>query len=208
MGTMLELYKHRFGAGVKAQGKGWNGPCPLCGGEVGKSDRFMIWPDRERDLGHTCTENHIPGVFSCRRCGRSGDSIRYMMDMEGMSFREACAELGISDIPVRPRRRPAPLEPQARAAWQPSVKEGPSEKWRNYAAKLLAEAEAEIWNHPEALKWLAKRGITEEVIRAYRLGYLAGENSPEGSVRVPSLGFRRSRGTAKSRHGCLSPAAS
>ena len=128
MSTMLELYRHRFGAGVKARGNGWNGPCPICGGEVGKSDRFMIWPDRERDLGYTCTENHIPGVFSCRRCGRTGDSIRYMMDMEGMSFREACAELGISDMPVRPRRRPAPLEPQVRAAWQPSVKEGPSER--------------------------------------------------------------------------------
>ena len=63
MSTMLELYRHRFGAGVKARGNGWNGPCPICGGEVGKSDRFMIWPDRERDLGYTCTENHIPGVF-------------------------------------------------------------------------------------------------------------------------------------------------
>lgn len=53
MSTMLELYRHRFGAGVKARGNGWNGPCPICGGEVGKSDRFMIWPDRERDLGYT-----------------------------------------------------------------------------------------------------------------------------------------------------------
>ena len=121
MSTMLELYRHRYGEGVKKQGNGWNGPCPFCGGENGKSDRFMIWPDREKDLGHTCIENHIPGVFFCRHCGRTGDSIRYMMDMEGMSFREACAELGISDMPVRPRRRPAPLEPQVRAAWQPSV---------------------------------------------------------------------------------------
>ena len=187
MSTMLELYRHRFGAGVKARGNGWNGPCPLCGGEVGKSDRFMIWPDRERDLGHTCMENHIPGVFSCRRCGKSGGSIPYMTEMEGMSFREACAELGISDMPVRPRRRPAPVEPLARAAWQPFAKEPPSEKWREYAAKLLAEAESEIWNHPEALNWLAKRGITEEVIRAYRLGYLAGENGKPGRFRARSV---------------------
>ena len=90
-------------------------------------------------------------------------------------------------MPVRPRRRPAPLEPQVRAAWQPSVKEVPSEKWRNYAAKLLAEAEAEIWNHPEALNWLAKRGITEEVIRTYRLGYLAGENGKPGRFRARSV---------------------
>ena len=69
MSTMLELYRHRFGAGVKARGNGWNGPCPICGGEVGKSDRFMIWPDRERDLGYTCTENHIlvPALRQDRR---------------------------------------------------------------------------------------------------------------------------------------------
>lgn len=73
------------------------------------------------------------------------------------------------------------------AAWQPSVKEGPSERWQNYAAKLLAEAEAEIWNHPEALNWLAKRGITEEVIRTYRLGYLAGENGKPGRFRARSV---------------------
>ena len=110
MSTMLELYRHRFGAGVKARGNGWNGPCPICGGEVGKSDRFMIWPDRERDLGYTCTENHILGVFSCRRCGRTGDSIRYMMDIEGMSFREACAEHQPrrGNGPARPAHHPRP----------------------------------------------------------------------------------------------------
>ncbi|MEI3478429.1 MAG: hypothetical protein V8Q84_04165 [Bilophila sp.] len=52
MATMLENYQHRFGSAVRVQGNGFNGPCPLCGGEPGKSDRFVIWPDsRERDLG-------------------------------------------------------------------------------------------------------------------------------------------------------------
>ena len=189
MTTMLELYRHRFGSAVKIQGNGWNGPCPLCGGTPGKSDRFMVWPDREKDLGHTCMEHNIPGVFSCRRCGVSGDSIKYLTEIEGMGFREACAELGISDVPVHhARRRPAPVEPQqARQVWQPSVRELPSGTWRAYAEKLLAEAEAGIGSHPEALKWLAARGITEEVIRAYRIGYLAGENGRAGRFRARSV---------------------
>ncbi|MFQ9866809.1 MAG: hypothetical protein ACLRWP_07115 [Bilophila wadsworthia] len=208
MSTMLELYRHRFGAGVKARGNGWNGPCPICGGEVGKSDRFMIWPDRERDLGHTCTENHIPGVFSCRRCGRTGDSIRYMVDMEGMSFREACAELGISDMPVRPLRRPAPLEPQVRAAWQPSVRKG-----LRRSGKTTRRS---CWPKPrpksgiiEALKWLAKRGITEEVIRTYHLAiWLARTASPDGSGRVPSSASAEAEKRQGPDMACLSLAAS
>ena len=99
MATMLENYRHRFGSAVKAQGNGFNGPCPLCGGEPGKSDRFIIWPDREHDLGHTCAVNHIPGVCYCRQCRFTGDSIKYLMEIEGLSFREACAELGISNTP-------------------------------------------------------------------------------------------------------------
>ena len=185
MSTMLELYRHRYGEGVKRRGNAWNGPCPACGGENGKSDRFMIWDDRDKDLGHTCMQHHIPGVFSCRRCGISGDSIKYMTEIEGMSFREACAELGITDLPRTGRRRPAPVMPLCRAGgWTPQDKPCPSETWQEYAAKLLDEAEREIWNHPEALKWLSARGITEEVIRAYRLGYLAGENGKPGRFRA------------------------
>ena len=44
--TLLDLYRSRYGQAVRRQGGAWNGPCPLCGGEPGKSDRFMVWPDR------------------------------------------------------------------------------------------------------------------------------------------------------------------
>lgn len=145
MATMLENYRHRFGSAVKAQGNGFNGPCPLCGGEPGKSDRFIIWPDREHDLGHTCAVNHIPGVCYCRQCRFTGDSIKYLMEIEGLSFREACAELGISNAPVRLRHRPAPREPRAESCtFTPQAWELPTEKWVAYATKLQAEAEQEI----------------------------------------------------------------
>lgn len=206
MSTMLELYRHRYGEGVKRRGNAWNGPCPLCGGENGKSDRFMIWDDRDRDLGHTCMENHIPGVFSCRRCGISGDSIKYMTDIEGLSFREACAELGITDLPKQGRRRPAPVPVRGGNIWTPQDKPYPSEAWEGYAAKLLEEAEKEIWAHPEALKWLHARGITEEVIKAYRLGYLTGEKGRPGRFRARSvLGLQPVRKEGKERSWIFIP---
>ena len=74
MATMLENYRHRFGSAVKAQGNGFNGPCPLCGGEPGKSDRFIIWPDREHDLGHTCAVNHIATAASAASPGTASST--------------------------------------------------------------------------------------------------------------------------------------
>lgn len=131
--------------------------------------------------------NHIPGVCYCRQCRFTGDSIKYLMEIEGLSFREACAELGISNAPVRLRHRPAPREPRAESCtFTPQAWELPTEKWVAYATKLQAEAEQEIWNHPEALKWLAARGITEEAVRTYRLGYLVGENGKAGRYRSRS----------------------
>ena len=59
--TLLDYYKSRFGEAVKRQGGAWNGPCPLCGGEPGKSDRFMIWPDRAENLGEVCARTGSRG---------------------------------------------------------------------------------------------------------------------------------------------------
>ncbi|WP_308772211.1 hypothetical protein [uncultured Bilophila sp.] len=56
-----------------------------------------------------------------------------------------------------------------------------------YAKKLQAEAEREIWNHPEALRWLAARGITEEAVQMYRIGYLVGESGKAGRYRSRSV---------------------
>ena len=177
---LLDLYTSRFGAAVKRQGGAWNGPCPLCGGEPGKSDRFMVWPDRAENLGETCASRNITGIWSCRRCGASGDTIAYLMKIDGLDFKAALAELGIEGGRPSHRRRRAPEEPRrvdAAPAWTPREWPEPSEAWCAYAAKLLTEAEESIWKQPHALRWLAARGITEEAVRRCRIGYLPAENA-------------------------------
>ena len=176
---LLDLYTSRFGAAVKRQGGAWNGPCPLCGGEPGKSDRFMVWPDRAESLGETCASHNITGIWSCRQCGASGDTIAYLMKIDGLDFKSALAELGIEGGRPSHRRRRAPAEPRrvAASAWTPREWPEPSEAWSVYAAKLLAEAEESIWKQPHALRWLAARGITEEAVRCYRIGYLPAEST-------------------------------
>ena len=177
---LIDLYQSRFGSAVKRQGGAWNGPCPLCGGEPGKSDRFMVWPERAENLGKTCAAHHITGIWSCRRCGVSGDTIAYLMQVEGMDFKAALAELGIEGGRTSHHRRRAPLEPRradAAPAWTPREWPEPSETWSVYAARLLAEAEERIGKEPAALRWLAARGLAEEAVRRYRLGYLPAEST-------------------------------
>lgn len=63
----------------------YTGPCPWCGGR----DRFHVWPEK--------------GNFWCRGCNRKGDTIQYLRDFRGLSFREACKvvgkELDVASIP-------------------------------------------------------------------------------------------------------------
>ncbi len=176
---ILNLYKSRFGSAVKRQGNGWNGPCPLCGGEPGKSDRFMVWPDRAESLGEVCATHNITGIWSCRQCGASGDTIAYLMKIDDLDFKAALAELGIEGERLSHRRLRAPAEPRRADAdrWIPREWSEPSEQWSAYAARLLAEAEENIWNQPAALNWLAARGLGKKAVRRYRIGYLPAESA-------------------------------
>lgn len=192
---LLDFYRSRFGQAVKRQGNGWNGPCPLCGGEPGKSDRFMVWPERSDNLGDACAKNGIKGIWSCRQCSASGDTIAYLMKIDGMTFKEALGELGIEGIKMPYRRRKAPAEPVNHMAnsWTPKVQAQPVMEWQGRALKLVEEAEKKIWNNTPAIKWLKARGICEEAIRKYRIGYLEEESEkyhgrfrPRKSFGLPS----------------------
>jgi DNA primase len=52
----------------------WAGPCPFCGGK----DRFRAWPLEGRT-----------GAFWCRSCGKHGDGLQLIRDLQGLTFPEA-----------------------------------------------------------------------------------------------------------------------
>ncbi|MFT4301688.1 MAG: hypothetical protein QM579_08035 [Desulfovibrio sp.] len=194
MSKLLDFYRARFPGEkvIRRQGRdGWNGPCPLCTGDAGKSDRFMVWPERrERGSnrrGPVCIEHDIPGIWSCRRCGAGGDSIAYLVKCEGMEFKEACAELGIEvKASERTWRRSAPKEP-VHSAWRPTTWELPGEKWTEYAGKLVSEAHSHLMGLG-GNQWLSARGIGLPEIEAYKLGLLTAENDRiPGRIRLRSV---------------------
>ena len=100
MMTVTDLYTAR-GLALKSKGRNsrgaeFAGPCPLCGGR----DRFLVWPE----------QNDGRGSYSCRQCGISGDVIQWLMDVEGMTFRQAAQAAGRA-WEKRPVKS-APQEPQ------------------------------------------------------------------------------------------------
>lgn len=60
----------------------WQGPCPSCGG----TNRFHVWPEQHEGKGS----------YWCRGCDKVGDNIQFLIDFEGMTFKEACRHLNVS----------------------------------------------------------------------------------------------------------------
>ena len=94
--TVTDLYTAR-GLALKSKGRNsrgaeFAGPCPLCGGR----DRFLVWPE----------QNDGRGSYSCRQCGISGDVIQWLMDVEGMTFRQA-AQAADAAEDAAPEEQPA-----------------------------------------------------------------------------------------------------
>ena len=78
--TLIDLSQglRRFSA---RKGGEYRGACPKCGGDA-KSDRFIVWPYDGR------------GYFWCRQCGIKGDAVAYLVQVEGLSMREALSRAG------------------------------------------------------------------------------------------------------------------
>jgi len=102
-------------------------------------------------------------MFHCFGCGVSGDAIKFVMQMEGRSFREAveslATEAGVDLTPPDPEE----ARRSARRAALAEVNE-----------KACTFYERVLWEHPKgeiARAHLRKRGITEDTARAWRLGY-------------------------------------
>jgi DNA primase len=121
----------------------WAGPCPMCGAGV---DRLRVWPNGDRPS------------WWCRHCGKKGDAIQYLREHDGMSYHDACRELGqpMSHTPHEPLIVP------------PAACEPPPQAWRETAAGFVFWCQGRLEG---ALPYLASRGITERTARAAGIGY-------------------------------------
>src|SRR6266404_5549230 len=92
---------------LKKSGRDWKGLCPIHGE---KTPSFYVIPDKK--------------MFHCFGCGVSGDAIKFVMQVEGRSFREAVEQLA-NEAGVDPA---PPLLGEARRSARRAAQVGLSEK--------------------------------------------------------------------------------
>ena len=125
-----------------------HGACPFCGGR----DRFAVWPNADK-----------PGWW-CRQCGKHGDAIQFLREHVGLSFAEACAQVG--------RQLDAPKAAAPQPAVAPDPCEPPSEAWRAAGAAFVFWAQNQLTAaNQDALDYVHNRGLTDKTIRTAGLGY-------------------------------------
>ncbi len=121
----------------------WKGCCPFHGE---KTPSFYVYDDH----------------YHCFGCGEHGDVITFIMKTTGASFMEAVEEMARQAGMEVPKATPQAAEAEQRRAGLSDVLEAAS---RQYQAWLSApEGRA-------ALDYLRKRGLTDETIRKFGLGW-------------------------------------
>ena len=143
-----------FRKAATTNGGEYTGPCPLC--KEG-DDRFHIW------------DKHPSGKarWWCRMCGQSGDTIQYLRDVRGMSYRDACRALNIDPGDTR---TPTRAKVQHRV---PQV-QPLSGMWQGRSWDLVRYARDLLWSkvgYPARQYLIYERGLIEQTIRHFLLGY-------------------------------------
>ncbi len=112
------------------------------------------------------TLNDQKGFFHCFGCGAHGDVVGFVMRSEGLSFPEAVERLAQEAGMALPVSSPAERERAQQAASLQDVVE-----------KAAQWFERQLWSAAgaAALEYLRGRGLTDETIRSFRLGYAPDE---------------------------------
>jgi DNA primase len=131
-------------ANVAGRGAEWCGPCPQCAGH----DRFRIWPDHPKGAQAWCRQcNHVMFADNTRAHGILADSTR--ADEQGSN---ALAH----QIPV----------------YQPDPCKPPSTDWQDYYESRLPDWLEALWGeYAKPREYLMKRGIIENTLHDYGIGY-------------------------------------
>lgn len=138
---------------ARTGGGEYAGPCPFCGGR----DRFRVQPN-----------NRNKPIWLCRNCTEAKwkDPIAFVRRLDpGLTFREACKRLYSGQLPRMGSPRPA-LAPQLATA-------PPSLDWQAAGITFIEACERELWrpSGAKALAWLRARGLRDETIKRFHLGY-------------------------------------
>jgi DNA primase len=114
--------------------------------------------------------------YFCFGCSASGDVITFVMEREGCSFTEACERLSASGH--RPALVPTQRTPARTAGrrWEQLSTGSVEARVLDLSLQLYEQA---LWIDTRAQAYLRCRAVSEELARAQRLGYAAGQSLVE-----------------------------
>ncbi len=133
---------------LKKSGANYWGCCPF---HKEKTPSFSVNPQK--------------GIYKCFGCGEGGDAISFMMKTNGQSFNEVIKELAESfgiELPKTYNNSKDSGEKKEK------IKQALKETAQYYLDNLFTRPDAK-----SALEYLTKRGISEETIKEYKIGYSA-----------------------------------
>lgn len=141
---------------LRRQGRNLLGLCPF---HNEKTPSFSVAPDKQ--------------IFYCFGCHKGGNALKFMMEIEGLGFQEAVERAaGLVGLEM-PQEQMSPQENQA------------MQRRRQYFRMTEAAAgfyQQALWSEAgrEARDYLARRGISAELAKSFRLGLAEGW---DGAVR-------------------------
>jgi DNA primase len=139
---------------LKKKGTNFSANCPF---HDEKSPSFVV--------------NDIKGIYKCFGCGKGGDAIGFVMDKDKKTFQEACEQIAeICSVELEYEVYEKTEQEQERlsaAALQEQVLNFVVPAYRSELFKLDDD-------HP-AKKWLYDRGLTDEMIDEWEIGWSPNE---------------------------------
>jgi hypothetical protein len=203
-GISLASLIERDGVTLHGQSERY-GACPKCGGR----DRFHLRSYNGREY------------FFCRQCHEPrGDAVEYLRWMHGLTYGDALRALGVrGDRPALPAaRKPKPTTARG-VAIPDELEDPPSVEWQAAMCAYVDDCVARLWTPTgaRALDYLRGRGLGDDVIRCFRLGFSDRDDRVAGTwrgVTIPtfygghlwSVNTRRATGEPKYKKVCGSRA--
>jgi DNA primase len=127
---------------LKQSGRNFKGSCPF---HNEKTASFMVSPEKQ--------------IFHCFGCGKGGDIFSFTQEIEGVDFPTAMREMAEKAGVKLPDRG--------------GVRREPTDKLFEINDQASELYEKELWSASgkKIVKYLTDRGMTEETIRTFRLGF-------------------------------------
>jgi len=129
---------------IKKAGKNYKAPCPF---HKEKTPSFMVSPELQ--------------IYKCFGCGRGGDCFAFLQEIEGVEFPEALRMLADRAGVKLERRQATPQEEKRKQILEVNSMA------REYFGYILAKHRV----GEQARDYLKNRGINQQTIEAFGLGY-------------------------------------